>query len=274
MTPDLPETLLGCRDASAVILVRDGPAGPEVFLVKRHSKSKFMAGAFVFPGGKVDASDCVLQGEPDVSSQWVARLDVTSGTVLSHERARGFGVAACRELLEEGQVDLSCGVSTRGAALEHLTYYAHWVTPSLEPRRFDTRFFIALLPEGQEAEHDAHECVDSRWVSFRDALDEQRAGELVLPPPTLKIIDELSGFQKCRDILEYASSIVVEAWMPKAVQGGREGDFSILLPWDPEYDQAPGDSLTLHEQAAAEARSPRVARLELVNGCWRMLASV
>ena len=121
MTVEMPETLPGCRDASAVILIRDGQAGPEVFLVKRHSKSKFMAGAFVFPGGKVDGSDCQLQGDSDVSSQWVDRLDVTNGTALSHERARGFGVAACRELLEEGQVDLSCGASPRGAALRGLT---------------------------------------------------------------------------------------------------------------------------------------------------------
>ena len=143
--------------------------------------------------------------------------------------------------------------------------------PSFEKRRFDTRFFLAVLPDGQTARHDDQECVDSRWISFRDALSAQAEGALNLPPPTLKIIAELSRFESCRDLLEYASEIVVEAWMPKAFTGGSQGDVTILLPWDPEYASAEGDSLPLRESAIAQRRSPGVSRIELIDSRWVML---
>jgi len=271
---DLPATLPDCRDASAVILIRDSAAGPEVFLVQRHSKSKFMAGAFVFPGGKVDKADCELfgdvAGDEAPFGNLVERLDETPGTCLTRERSVGFGVAACRELLEEAQVSLGRD-RLSSEAVASLHYYAHWVTPSFEKRRFDTRFFVAMMPRDEHAQHDDHECVASRWVSFRDALGQQAEGKLNLPPPTLKIISELSRFENCSDLLEYASGVVVEAWMPKAVEGGSAGDFSILLPWDSGYAEAIGDSLPLRNPSEAEARSPGVTRLELVEGRWAML---
>ncbi|MEC9465360.1 MAG: NUDIX domain-containing protein [Myxococcota bacterium] len=270
---ELPETLKGCLDASAVILIRDSDVGPEVFLVQRHSKSKFMAGAYVFPGGKVDPADCSPAPEGthglDEGDGWLDVLDVTPGTRLTKERALGFCRAACRELHEEAGVDL--GIDTKGHGASALTYYAHWVTPSFEKRRFDTRFFVAQLPAGQNAVHDSHECVDSRWVSFGKALKEQAAGLLLLPPPTLKIIAELSNFENCRELLEYASRVVVEAWMPKAVKGGEEGEFTILLPWDTAYEATVGDSLALADAAGAAARTEGVSRLELVDGRWKML---
>src|SRR5688500_13513659 len=127
------------RDAATVIITRPGAAALEVLLVKRHRASGFMAGAFVFPGGKVDPAD--RSGTPR------SPLDPTPGRALSAEEEAAVWNAACRETSEEAGLRV---------AADDLVYWAHWITPSAEPKRFDTHFFVAEVPADQTPAIDHH----------------------------------------------------------------------------------------------------------------------
>jgi 8-oxo-dGTP pyrophosphatase MutT (NUDIX family) len=146
------------RQAASVILLRDGaassPEGPalELLLVKRTPKARFMGGVWVFPGGAVDSED--------------------------GEDARAHLLAAVRELHEEA------GVTLEDPAL--LVRFSRWITPEQVQIRFDTHFFLAELPAGQEPRIDGQECVDLGWFTPADALEAHRAGELQLVFPTIK----------------------------------------------------------------------------------------
>jgi len=141
------------RRAATVVLVRDGTAGVEALLLRRHSDLAFHGGAWVFPGGRVDDDD--YAGAPD-----------------DHERAAL--VAACREAREEAGLALDASA---------LVPFAHWTTPVGPPRRFATWFFIASAEEG-DVVTDGGEITDHRWFSPADALAARAAGEIELPPPT------------------------------------------------------------------------------------------
>lgn len=201
MVPALP--------AATVLLLRDGAAGIEVFLVKRHHQVDFVAGAFVFPGGKVDVAD----RDPAL----IARCRSPVGL---DEAARALRIAAIREVFEESGLLLACPAEdpTRFVAAERLgaiaarwrpppgrvsadlkglieaedlvlatdalVPFAHWITPAPMPKRFDTFFFAARAPEDQLAAHDGGELVDSLWSSPADALAEYEAGRAQIVFPT------------------------------------------------------------------------------------------
>lgn len=211
------------KRASTVVLLRDSPRGPEVFMVRRAFTIVFMAGAHVFPGGRVDDSD-----EADAS--W-CDLPTATGTHRSPEP--GFAVSAARELFEEAGVllartpdervvgiddqvaharfeahrravhDKSCTlhdvVTAEGLrlALDLLVPCARWVTPPNEVRRFDTWFFLARVPEGQSAAHDDQESMASAWMTPPAAIAACIAGDINLPPPTWATLREL---EPCRDV--------------------------------------------------------------------------
>jgi 8-oxo-dGTP pyrophosphatase MutT (NUDIX family) len=213
--------------AATVVLLRDAPAAPEVFMVRRHDALAFMGGAYVFPGGRVDAAD---RGPEDVS---------------------GFRVAAARELFEEAGiliasdengVPLSCSDETTRARfeahrrgviqdpsrfrdvvagehlrldLDRLVLFAHWVTPPRMSRRFDTRFFAVRAPAHQTAFHDAGETVDSAWMRPADALARASAGHMDLPPPTRHTLEQLSPFQSVDEILAWYTGRAPERHEPQ-----------------------------------------------------------
>lgn len=218
------------RDAATVIVLRGPPF--QVLLLRRHARSGFMAGAYVFPGGKLDERD------RQEAAQWpgllplASRLLPTPGRALSPEVAAGLHLTAVRETEEE------CGLRLDPLGL---TYFSHWITPSFEPRRFDTRFFVAAAPQGQEARADEKEITDLRWLEPTQALLAHDAGEIFLPPPTQVSLRELAPLADWGALRSYLASRPVSPILPKVAAG--EGEFTILLPWDPDYAEAPGEGL-------------------------------
>jgi len=220
------------RPAATVMLVRDAAVGDvEVFVLRRTARAVFAAGVYVFPGGRVDAADGgddgVCAGLDDAAASaalglergglayWVAAIRECfeeSGILLAGRR-RGSGAAPLgdddRRLVHDGTVTMSELCRRHDLVLDagSLRYVAHWVTPLGEPRRFDTRFFVAAAPEGQEGRHDDTETVASRWVRPADALAEFAAGDLVLLPPTVTTLRWLAEASSVADVLERADAI-------------------------------------------------------------------
>jgi len=176
------------RDAASVVLLRDAANGLEVLLMRRHQNSGVLGGCYVFPGGKLDAAD--LDAPPRKAldlpdTQLQQRLNEPD-TPLA--KAQGLYVAALRELFEEASVDL------RGRA-SALLPWSRWITPRNPPvgtPRFDTRFFLALLPEGQQAAPDNHEAVETLWLPPHAALLRYWRREIELIPPQLMALAQLA----------------------------------------------------------------------------------
>jgi 8-oxo-dGTP pyrophosphatase MutT (NUDIX family) len=199
-----PGAFPNVRDAATVILLRSADAGGfEVLLVQRHARSGFMAGAYVFPGGKM---------EPGETAE----------------------VAGARELAEES------GVRVDPAAL---VPWGHWITPSSEPVRFSARFFVAVLPDGEAAASGSHEITDLRWMTPADALAAQARGALNLPPPTLRSVEHLATYASVEAVLAAGRGRrgVMSPILPKLTFAGQTA--IIVLPWDPGYDATPGEGL-------------------------------
>lgn len=217
------------KPASSILLVRDGDEGLEVFLVRRHHQIDFASGAMVFPGGKVDPED----------SDEAARAHALGADDLD-DTALGFRVAAIREAFEETGVllaldaegeeldaensgrlkaryaaDLEANRVTMGemAARENLRFpldrlvpYAHWITPPVLPKRFDTPFFIVEMPEEQRAlaTHDGNEAVDSVWIDPGEAVRRADAGEVTMVFATRLNLIRLSQSRSVAEALENA----------------------------------------------------------------------
>ncbi|MET9029597.1 NUDIX hydrolase [Nocardia sp. NPDC004168] len=221
------------------MLVRDGADGPEIFLQRRVGAMAFAAGMTVFPGGGVDPSD----GTADIAwagpePAWWAEQFATSET-----RAKALVCAAVRETFEE------CGVLLAGptadsvvsdttdyhearARLERrelslasflaeeklvlradlLRPWANWITPVIEPRRYDTRFFVAVLPQGQLADGATSEAAEVQWRTPAEALARWRSGADVLLPPTWSQLIALGEFGSTADIL--AARRTIDPIMP------------------------------------------------------------
>ncbi|MFZ5480563.1 MAG: NUDIX hydrolase [Myxococcota bacterium] len=191
------------RPAATVILLRDGSAGPEVWLMERNRAVGFMASAWVFPGGRVDAADAG-EGPP-------------------HDPPRSFWTAAARELREEAGVDVPIAA---------MRPWAHWITPEVEPRRYDTWFFAARLPEGAEPVADGSEAVAGRWIRPEDGIRQAYAGELPVAPPTLRCLMELLAYESVAAVL--AAERVTPPICPRFATGA-DGELYVLLPGDPEH---------------------------------------
>lgn len=187
------------RQAATVILLRGEADALEVLLVRRTPQARFMGGVWVFPGGAVDADD----GDGE----------------------KGVHAAAIRELREEANISLAGG--------EALVRFSRWITPAEVKIRFDTHFFLAVLPTGQKPRVDGKECVDLGWFTPAAALQAHRAGEIVLVFPTIKHLEALSPFATAEDLLAHARELVVEPVLPRVIV---EGDSArVLLPGEPGY---------------------------------------
>lgn len=170
------------RPASTVVLLRPSDRRFEVLLMRRHDQVAFMGGAHVFPGGRVDDSD---------------RAD---------DPAMRHRLAAVRELQEEAAISLG---------VDALTPFAHWVTPAGELKRFDTWFFVALVPPDQVAVHDGTEHDDSIWVDPAEAIEMARRGEILLPPPTWMTLRRMAEFERPEDVLAWARTVDVVRIQPE-----------------------------------------------------------
>ncbi len=191
------------RLAATVLLVRESPQGPEVFVQRRVTTMEFAPSMHVFPGGGVDPADAEATLDPAALGPLAEAMD------LPAEAALPVVAAAVREVEEE------CGVRLRPADLR---LQAHWITPEFERRRYDTWIFAAPLPEGQEAVGSTTEADEFRWVRPADLLAEQADGRALLLPPTLVAIEELARFGSAEDYL--ARTPVVTAVLPVLVDTG------------------------------------------------------
>jgi 8-oxo-dGTP pyrophosphatase MutT (NUDIX family) len=188
------------RQAATVIVLRGGADALEVLLVRRTPDARFMGGIWVFPGGAVDAHE----GEGDAAHR----------------------VAAVRELQEEA-----------GIALDDpraLVKFSRWITPAEVVVRFDTHFFLAPLPDGQEATIDGDEIVDQGWFTPAAALAAHERGDIALVFPTIKHLEQLGGFASAEQLLEYARGRDVGPVQPRVVTEGETA--RLLLPGEPGYD--------------------------------------
>jgi 8-oxo-dGTP pyrophosphatase MutT (NUDIX family) len=184
------------------MLVRDGVAGPEVYVQWRVATMAFAPSTVVFPGGGVDPADHALP----VSTPGLAELASAMGVDVA--AAAPFAAAAVREVEEE------CGVRLSVAELRGR---AHWVTPEFEPRRYDTWILAAGMPPDQEATGTTTESDRSAWVRARDLLDRHAAGEVRMLPPTVVSLEALSRFDSAAGFL--ADRPVVVKVVPVLVVG-------------------------------------------------------
>jgi 8-oxo-dGTP pyrophosphatase MutT (NUDIX family) len=275
------------RPAATVVVLRDGPAGPEVFMVRRHEDTAFMGGAHVFPGGRVDVAD------RDADESWCDGLTHAARQLegLPAADAVAYHVAAARELFEEAGVLLARHpdgefVSLAGAAdherlkqdrvrvheatitlrtviererlrlaLDALVLFAHWVTPPIDSRQFDTRFFMTRIPAHQTPAHDDTETTHSLWARPADAIAQATRDEIVLPPPTWSTLRELEPFESVKDALAWARRRTVIRRMPKAIE--QDGHRMLLLPGDPLHPDPAGDE------------PPLETRFVLIDRRWR-----
>jgi 8-oxo-dGTP pyrophosphatase MutT (NUDIX family) len=190
------------RQAATVILLRGGADGLEVLLVRRTPKARFMGGVWVFPGGAVDTTE----GAGDAAHR----------------------IAAVRELEEEAAITLD----DPGA----LVKFSRWITPPEVKIRFDTHFFLAPAPPGQEPRIDGDEIVDAGWFTPRAALDAARRDEIALVFPTIKHLEQLSGFASADEVFAYARGREVHPVVPRVVTEGEVA--RIVLPG--EHGEAAG----------------------------------
>lgn len=260
------------RDAATVILLRDGAAGdgvpeasgPEAYLLRRASTMKFAPGAYVFPGGSVDRRDLdhTVTWAGPTPREWADRLRVDVPV------ARGLLCAAVRETFEEsgillaGPTEGSVVADTTGDDWEAdrqelidrtlslaefldrrrlvlrsdlLRAWAHWITPEFEPRRYNTYFFVAALPDGQRTRAVGGEADRVAWLHPHGALDAYRRGEMMLMPPTAMTLAELAALGSVADVLADGDTRALEPRMPRAVRTD-EGAY-LVLPGHPEYQR-------------------------------------
>jgi len=256
------------RPAATVLALRDGALGYQVLMLRRNLNSDFVGGAHVFPGGGVDVgdSDAIIQrltfgaDERETSK----RLGVSAGGLA-------YYVACLRELFEEAGLLIACRENGENANLSDaqtvqrlaalrrqlndgelsfvevlaseslvldlrgLAYLAHWVTPVGPPRRYDTRFFVALAPSDQTAAHDAGETIEDQWLRPVDALLAFERGDFDMIFPTIKTLQSIANLERAHDVLDYANSLKSVARIePRIVM--RADRPQILMPGDEGYD--------------------------------------
>jgi 8-oxo-dGTP pyrophosphatase MutT (NUDIX family) len=262
------------RPAATVVLLRDqtstpgSATGPQAYLLRRVATMAFAAGMFVFPGGSVDARDEEL---PDAAwagpppSQWAQPLS------CDEPLARSLVCAAVRETFEESgvllagptanevvpdtsdeeweadrlalldrSISLAELLQRRGLMLraDLLRAWAHWVTPEFEPRRYDTRFFVAAMPGDQRTRDVGGESDRVTWIRPAEALEAHAAGTLAMLPPTIVTLAELAAYPSTAAVLEAGTARDVRPVLPKIVLGDNE-EVRLLLPHDDGYPPDP-----------------------------------
>ncbi|OGR51850.1 MAG: hypothetical protein A3J80_01180 [Desulfobacula sp. RIFOXYB2_FULL_45_6] len=251
------------RQASTVILVREKNDAFEVYLLRRSNKSGFMDGLYVFPGGVVDPEDKGIES-------WAPYVDLDpdkmerqlGGTGISLEEVLSFSIAAIRETLEEAGVLIASTKGKAGADLDHICAFrlntdlpkswfrtkimeenwilslsslgrwSHWITPVLMKKRFDTRFFIVFMPQGQTCIPDNTETKHGVWLTPQKALERNLELSVPLSPPTVVTLTELSAHKTLNDLRQ---ALQTRTWgdplAPRLVPSPNGP--VILEPWDP-----------------------------------------
>ena len=229
------------REAATVVVARDTSGGIEVFCVERNKASRFLGGAIVFPGGRVE--------DVDRAESWVPLVNDPAHAL------RAFAIAACRETLEEAALlladrkvsdedvlalrskadSLPSFLSERGLKLDlaGLVPLARWVTPTVEARRFDTRFFVARAPHGQSGAHDNNETMASFWAAPAHVLERFARSEIQLAPPTHRTLAQLAWCKNVEAAFAIARAASLEPICPELVEVG--DTMALTLPGDPQH---------------------------------------
>jgi 8-oxo-dGTP pyrophosphatase MutT (NUDIX family) len=233
------------RDASTVVLLRDGAAGVEAWLLTRVRQMVFAAGMSVFPGGRVEDSDADLPFLPG------AAADVALRYGCGEREALALLGAAVRETFEETGVLLSEPAADLGGSRsdveagrvgfgellrEHglrvdagaLRPWARWITPPGEVRRYDTRFFVAALPAGAAAQNLTSESVTADWVPVAEALAQVERGERRMMPPTIVTLAAVAAFGSVAEVLDASPQRSLEAISPAIHR--EDGKIIAVLP--------------------------------------------
>jgi 8-oxo-dGTP pyrophosphatase MutT (NUDIX family) len=253
------------RDASTVVLLRDAPAGgTEAYLLRRKATMTFAPSMHVFPGGGVDPADA----ETDVGWTGPPLEEIAHALRAEPPLARALVCAAVRETFEETGVllagpdgdavadvsgpewdeerraleahetSLAAVLARRGLAVraDLVLPWARWITPVVEPRRYDTRFFVAALPPGQQPRGTTGEADRMVWMSPADALAAHEDGQLLMLPPTAFTLSELAAHPDVAGVLAAARDREISPVMPRIVVTGNEA--RLLLPHEDDRPDA------------------------------------
>jgi 8-oxo-dGTP pyrophosphatase MutT (NUDIX family) len=250
------------RDAATVMLLRERDDATQVYMLRRQKTMNFGAGMYVFPGGSMDPRDASAEIAwfGPAPAEWAAAFGVTE------DLARALVCAAVRETFEESGVLLAgpdgdsvvadtsgedwetdrralidrtlhlCDfLARRGLSVraDLLRPWAHWITPEVEPTRFDTRFFVAAMPEGQRTREFGEEADRVEWIAPGVAVDRWKAGQLKMMPPTLITTAELAEFKTVADTLAASADRVIRPILPSVELRGEEAHV-LLDAEDPE----------------------------------------
>ena len=249
---EVPEAPVVARPAATIVLLRQGTSGIEVLLLRRTRSAGFVPGAYVFPGGRVDVDDA----DPTVVRRFAGLTDAAAAGRLElpdgDPPAIAYYLAAIREAFEEtgilvgmdglkrpapsAAVDpaiarMQDGLRDHGLAFGralqemHLRldgasveYIAHWITPIVEPRRYDTRFFAAEVPADSPVRLSPREMNDGVWLTPAHALERQREGTLPMVFPTIKTLQQLVDFRTPRSALDAFRRMRIPAILPRLVR--------------------------------------------------------
>jgi 8-oxo-dGTP pyrophosphatase MutT (NUDIX family) len=231
------------RPAATVLLLRDGPAGIEVFMVVRHHAIDFAGGALVFPGGRVEEADHERAARPhdcpnpdglelDALAFRVAAIRETfeeCGVLLARPYGSKHLVDAAtlkrvedqhRAALNAGSIDFDAvlGSEELCPAPDLLVHFAHWITPAHQPKRYDTHFFLAEAPPAHLAVHDGHEVVESVWITPQQALADAAVGKYRLVFATAKNLEKLGRSRTVREAMSAARAATVVTVQPKGTK--------------------------------------------------------
>lgn len=243
--------------AATILLVRDGDDGLEVFMVERHHQIDFATGALVFPGGKVDDADYAAgirarcEGAADLDDDALAlrvggirEAFEECGVLLAHD-AGGTGLVSgdrleslvhYRDKLVKNELGMLDMLEAENLVLvlDNLVHFAHWITPPMVPKRFDTHFFIIEAPADHIAVHDGHESVDSVWIKPSKVIEEADAGRRTVIFPTRMNVMKLARSVSVVDAVTIAKSSKVVTVLPEMGKGD-QGPF-LKIPEEAGYD--------------------------------------
>lgn len=268
------------RAAATVLLLRDIEGELEVLMMRRGAGLAFMADMWVFPGGRVDSADASAAARarvlPEAMAACCGQLQSLHGKRLTDEDAIALHVAACRETFEEaglllardhagrpcpaqrvaalqslrGQIERDAGQFIALLEAEDLyvdigplVYWSHWITPSIEPKRYDTRFFAIAVPPDQAVSADLSELTAHAWVKPALAHAAIERGEIRVVPPTLLTLEDLAESHARHGGLE--AMLAAECGRPTPpvmprIDVGADS-IRVVMPWDPSYATAPGE---------------------------------
>jgi 8-oxo-dGTP pyrophosphatase MutT (NUDIX family) len=289
------------RPASTVILVRQRDGELQVYLLKRSQKSRFFPETYVFPGGAVEPEDTEM-------SRWIPHVDMDLpeisqrlGGGMSEQEVVAHSVTAVRETFEEAGVLLCHRSDHDGKELEEilaqrverglpkewlkelvvsegwivefsrLARWAYWITPEAMPRRYETRFFLALMPQGQECMPDRTETMDGIWVNPSKGLEGNLRGEIPLSPPTLITLHQLMDYDDLDDLrAEGKTRLWGDALLPRMIPLNHGA--IILEPWDPMFNEDVEVDEERLEDAILSPGEP-FSRVWYHKGIWRTMRS-